>query len=246
MSRLVLATLLLVGCADTGDEGMIILNNTATTDSCTLTGAKDQPFNPHGEIFAGAQRGYVFTPLIESRITTIEGDLDDAQRTIFMSGANVSLEVVATTVHDLDSDAFTNPTVTLSGTQAQFSTLFSASLPPAGTANVAFELIPAQTMRAIEQAVNPSPSQTFRAEVLASVSVFGKLGGEDVDSPVFQFPVSVCTDCVVNDLGMCLDLEASPRTGNACNQFQDGVIDCCEASTGGLVCPAVAEEPPQQ
>ncbi|MCV4713859.1 hypothetical protein OFC05_27710, partial [Escherichia coli] len=92
--RLALVTLLLVGCADTGDEGMIILNNTAVGDTCALSGSPDQAFNPHGTIDVGAPAGYLLTPLVESRITLTEGQTDSAARTIFMRGANVSLEVV--------------------------------------------------------------------------------------------------------------------------------------------------------
>ena len=250
MHRLALVTLLLVGCADTGDEGLIILNNTASTESCSFTGAKDQAFNAHGIIWTGSDQGYLLTPLVQSRITLTEGETDETPRTIFMTGANVTLSVVATTVEDSDSGAFTNASVTLSGADAQFSKLFSGSLPPSGTANVGFEIIPVATLRTIFNAVNPGPPQSFHAEVLATVSIFGTLNGDDVESPRFQFPVTVCNNCVAaNRTDPCTDFTGTARTGNACNMFQDGVVDCCTNSKNQLVCPAkteVIEPPPMQ
>lgn len=239
MSRLVLVTLLLAGCVDGGDEGMTVISNSAS-DTCSFTGEKSQPFRAHGTIWTGSPSGYVFTPLIESRITPIEGG-DDAQRSIAITGANVGLEVKAATIES--NGTFTSTTVSLTTEQSQFSQLFSAPLPPSGTVNVLFELIPRQTLVAI---ANAAGTNNLEAEVLATVRVIGRFNGNDIQSAPFQFPVTVCTDCVVNNLGSCVDLTVTPRaTGNACNPFQDGVIDCCESETRGLVCPAVAEEPPQ-
>lgn len=241
MSRLVLMTLLLVGCVSDGDEGMLVVNNSAAaTDSCSFSGSKDQPFLAHGQIFAGSPTGYLFSPLIESRVVMLEGDTDATQRTIVLTGANVTLSVQATTVQN--GNTFTNPSITLTPAQAQFSTLFSASLPPAGTLNVGFELIPVQTLKAIETAAQAGAG-SFTTEILASVTILGRLNGKQIDAVPFQFPVSVCNNCVVHDLGPCLGLMASTvRSGNACNPFQDGTVDCCE-SGANLVCPAVAVAP---
>jgi hypothetical protein len=54
--------------------------------------------------------------------------------------------------------------------------------------------------------------------------------------------VTVCNNtqglCVVVDNGVC-PFTGTPRTGNACNIFQDGVVDCCrDATTNNLICPA--------
>src|SRR5690349_11768441 len=91
------AVLALTACAETGDEGMIVLNNTAVTDTCSLSGAASQPFIAHGQIWAKSPNGYFLTPLIQSRVTSADS-VDDTQRTIFLTGANVSLEVKAVTI----------------------------------------------------------------------------------------------------------------------------------------------------
>ena len=242
MLRLVTLTavLALTACANQGDEGFIVLNNTAVADSCSLTGDPNQPFIAHGEIYSGSPKGYMLTPLIQSRVTTggagSGAAVDPTTRTIFFKGANVTLDVKAVSIERADG-SFTNPNVTLSGQQAQFSALFSGSLPPGGSANVAFELIPVQTLRTIQMASGAGPTDRMRAEVLATITILGELNGDEVSAQPFTFPVSVCNDCVVVNLGAC-PVTAMARTGNACNPFQDGVVDCCTDADGFLTCPA--------
>ena len=111
------AVLALTACAETGDEGMIVLNNTAVTDTCSLSGAPSQPFIAHGQIWAKSPNGYFLTPLIQSRVTSADS-VDDTQRTIFLSGANVSLEVKAVTIEKPDGSFVNGPAITLQ--QPQF------------------------------------------------------------------------------------------------------------------------------
>jgi hypothetical protein len=76
--------------------------------------------------------------------------------------------------------------------------------------------------------------------VLANVEAFGDLQGTEIVADPYQYPVTICNDCVVNNLGACsaLPVGTIARTGNPCNPFQDGIVDCCEG-TNGPVCPAV-------
>lgn len=240
MLRLVTLTamLALAACANSGDEGFIVLNNTAVTGSCSLTGSTSQPFISHGQIYAKSTTGYLLTPLIQSRISAGTGsaDVDPTTRTIYLTGANVSLEVKATSIEHADG-SFGSANVTLSGQQAQFSALFSASLPPGGTVNVGFEVIPVQTLRAILTASGAAATDKMNAEVLATVTVLGMMGGDQLSAQPFQFPITVCNNCVVVNNGAC-PFTGTVRTGNACNIFQDGIVDCCTDATNNLICPA--------
>jgi hypothetical protein len=230
-----IAVIALAACANTGDEGMIVLNNTAVGSSCTLSGTTSQPFIAHGEIFARSPTGYVLTPLIQSRVMSASS-VDDSQRTIFLSGANISLEVKAVSIERADGSFVNGPAITLA--QPQFSTLFSASLPPSGTVNVGFEMIPPQALRQILSASGAGATDSMRAEVLATVNILGTLGGDEIESAPFSFPVSVCNNCVVNIVGTCPLPSGTPvRTGNACNAFQDGAVDCC-LNGDSAICPA--------
>jgi len=236
------AALVLVGCANTGDEGMIVLNNTAVSgEECALSGTADQPFQAHGEIYAFSPNGYVLTPLVQSRITTELGGsgsgsstVDPLQKTIFLRGADISLTLKATSIEQNGQFNVTQDERNI----GKFSVLFSGSLPPDGTVNVGFEVITPAIMRqlVIDSGVVLG-AQSLEAEVLAEVTIKGDLGGDSVSASPFYYPITVCTDCVVNSIGMC-PVTATPRTGNACNPYQDGVIDCCETADG-LVCPAM-------
>ena len=228
------SALVLFGCANQGDEGMIVLNNTAVAGTtCEMTGAAGQPFLSHGEIYALSNRGYTLTPLIQSRVTMAMGSTSNPlQKTIALRGADISLMHKAVSIETNGSFAVTNPESNL----GDFSVLFSGSLPPDGTVNVGFEIITPAIMRNILQMAGVTASQKLNAEVLAEVTIKGTLGGNDISASPFFFPVSVCTDCVVNVVGAC-PATVVARTGNACNIYQDGVVDCCTGANG-LVCPA--------
>lgn len=233
------SALVLFGCANQGDEGMIVLNNTAVTGECTLAGTAGQPFISHGELYALGNNGYLLTPLIQSRVTTDTGGtgtaVDQLQKTISLRSADVSLSVEAVSVRNSDNSYTVS---TPSNNQVDpFSVLFSGSLPPNGTVNVGFEVIPPATAQRILALANYVPGQMLSAEVLAQVTIRGELGGDEISASPFHFPISVCTDCVVNVLGPCPVME-TPRTGNACNLFQDGIVDCCTNTSNQLVCPA--------
>lgn len=229
------AVLALAACANTGDEGMIVLNNTATADSCVLMGTAGQPFTSHGQIYAKSPNGYLLTPLIQSRVVKTDS-VDVSQRTIFITGANVDLKVEDVQIQHADG-SYSTGSASIPGDQAQFAALFSGSLPPEGTANVGFEVIRPQTLHAILTSSGATDTDKLSAEVLATVTILGKLNGDNVSATPFQYPVSVCTGCVVVDNGTCPMTVASPRTGNACNPYQDGMVDCCKDASGSLVCP---------
>jgi hypothetical protein len=224
LSTLVPLVLALGACVSHGDEGMVVLNNTAVTGmSCSLTGDPTQPFNPAGIINAQSPQGYLVTPLVESLISPPTQDtISTAQRTIILQGARVHLAIPSGST-----------TVTLDPAEADFMALFSGSVPPQGTANVAFELVPESVLQKVA-ALGFSPP--VHVEVVATVTMFGTLSGDKIDGQPWQYPVTICNDCVLNDIGVCGG-GAGANLGNPCNMFQDGVVDCCEGANG-LVCPA--------
>jgi hypothetical protein len=221
---------LLVGslsaCADKGDEGMFILSNTAPPvgATCTLTGDPMQPFTAAGEISHRAAlvgAGYVLTPLIESRITANVGS--EAQRTIHLEGANVTVAV---------ANGAASP---------GYTALFAGSIAPnGGSTNVAFEVLSASQ-------ISTFGSATQNVEVVANVAVYGTLGGGRIDAEPFQYPITIIGDnngITFGTTTLCSSMPPTARKGNPCNPYQDGTVDCCQPSAGGNpVCPAVAETP---
>jgi hypothetical protein len=69
--------------------------------------------------------------------------------------------------------------------------------------------------------------------------IFGDFYGEEIESENFTYPVTVCSDCVVGGIFPACPVPATAtvRTGNPCNPFQDGIVDCCDTGAG-LLCPA--------
>jgi hypothetical protein len=225
------------GCpANSGDEGFVILNNTAPpTGTCLLTGVAGQPSISQGAISTLSPTGYLFTPLFESQITALMGQ--ELQRTVEFQGANVQLTVEAVTIQH-PNGAFDHPSMlpTLTGTDAKFQALFSGSLAPGGTANESFEIIPASAIGAIAQGAGLGSGDHLSAEVKAVISPFGSMGGNRVDGTPFQYPVTVCNDCIVFDHGAC-PITGTLRLGNPCQPFQDVAVDCCHDASNALICP---------
>jgi hypothetical protein len=233
-----LMPLALAACVDSGDEGIFVLTNSAVTaSSCSLTGSPDQPQLGHGIINVGSPIAYVMTPLVQSRIQTSTEGGDDISRTVQLRGADIKLIIKAVSIETGGQFTTSEPNTVL----PPFSVLFSGAIKPGGSVNAFVNIIPPATLRdiATRSGANLSTS-TLQAEVLAQVIIKGDLNGNSIESQPFDYPVTVCNNCVVANLGACpLPATPAPRPGNACNPFQDGVVDCCTDASNNLICPAV-------
>ena len=216
------------GCADSGDEAILVMSNIVAGDNCTSS-AGTQTVLSHGSLDVVVPTDYVFFANLKSRITALVEQVD--QRTIIVDGANVDI-------------AFPNSTLFSAAELAQLSTAgltrfqvaFSTPLPPGGTASVPFNMIPQALVERIAAKVDLS--KAFRLETLATFTVLGKMSGERVTSQPFTYAVTLGNQISVNITGNCSALPTGfvARPGYSCNPFQDGVVDCC--LNGGLVCPA--------
>lgn len=217
-----LALVMLVGCADHGAEGMFIVNNSAPSGTlCSLTGDPIQPFLAGGYISQLSPVGYFFTPLIESRITATTSQT--SQRTIHLEGANVVLSAAGTT----------GQLTTISS----YTVLFSGSVPPNdGTINAGVELVPLSVIQSFA-------TSTTDTQLSANITTFGTLGGDKIEAEPFDYPITVCHDCIIHSIAAsCVGAAAALNLGNPCNPFQDGIVDCCLNGTQ-LVCPTVVAMP---
>jgi len=238
-AALITSTLAFTGCvADSGGEGFVILNNTAVMGTtCILTGAVGQPFKSHGQISTMSPTGYLFTPLLQSQVTAQAGQ--ETQRTIMFQAANVDLTVEAVTIQHADGTFTKPPPPTLTGTDGKFQSLFSGSVVPGGTANASFEILPISAIGAIVQGAGLAAGDHLSAEVKAVIKPYGTLGGSRIDGTAFQYPITVCNDCVVVDHGAC-PVVGLIRTGDACQPYEDSIVDCCRDASNNLVCPGTA------
>lgn len=234
--------------ADEGDEGFVIRNNLAPGDNCTFTPDVDAPYLPRGAIALQAPSAYQFNPLIESRITALEGQ--ESQRTVQLLGAKVDLAIGPilvesnTTSRTVEFSAIEISALQMSGA-LRFRSLFAASLSPnGGLLSTGFDLVPTTALAAIRTKVGTlAVGERVNAQVIATATVYGSLGGDELEGRPYVYPVSVCSDCVINVLDACDEIAEGTeiRTGNSCSPFQDGVVDCCTKIINNvptLVCPA--------
>jgi len=238
MFRLAIASVVfsLVGCiaADgAGDEAIYISKALGANDDCTFTSSESEAFIGHGMITAFSPAPYVIHPQMKSRIIAEPSEMD--QKTIQIRGARVNLDFKDSEVGAL-----------VDAKNKKFQTLFSAPLAPnsGSVTDGIFELIPDGALASIADSI--PEGEVFETEVVGKIVVFGDLAGDEVTSQEFQFPVTICSNCVLAAFGQpdfpTCPVMAAGRQGNACNMFQDGVVDCCRESTGGLVCPAVVAQ----
>ncbi len=209
--------------AGNGDEAILLTKNVVPGPGCTFASSLAEPALFHGTINAKSPRSYRLHPQMQSRISTLAGKED--QRTIITRGAHVDVEF-ANSADDIGAPA----------ALTHFDTLFSAPLfPNGGVTDGAFEVVPAELIAAINTS---HQGAAFSTELLVKVVVYGDMSGTDVTSQEFQFPVTVCTDCVLNILPVaCPATEMLLNPGNPCNPYQDGTVDCCMAGDK-LMCPA--------
>ncbi len=237
MHRLILLMFVVIvsGCADSGDEGFFIRNNIAPGEGCVIT--PGGAFLSRGEIALGSPDPYILTPEIESRITAT--DENQSQRTVALRGARIDLSVESMTV---DGAPQTPPPLT----NAKFSSLFSASLSPLGSTTASFDVVSAAALNELRS--KAPATGAVRIQLLAKATVYGNLGGGDdeIEGVPFYYPVTVCNDCIISVIGTCpLPVGTTPRPGNVCNQFQDGVVDCCIDASNTIICPGpVSTTPP--
>lgn len=251
MQRLILVSLVVTGCvADNGGEAMQIRQILAPPDTGCSFDPASTTFLPRGTLYLNSTQPYLMAPLIESQITAVTGQ--ESLRTVALRGARVDLEMGPISVDNagqvtqLEFSESENAALQTSGA-TKFRSLFSAPLTPnGGLTTGSFDAVSLPALAAIRDKVGGAMG-AVHAQVIAKVVVYGDLGGDEVESGQFVFPITVCNDCVLNffdfDLNGVPDKcpvpsDTTVRPGNACNFYQDGVADCCLNDAGKTVCPA--------
>jgi hypothetical protein len=221
----------LAACAaDNGDEGIFISKNVTPGEGCVFTASPGELYNPHGTVSVFSPEGYTMFPQLVSKITSTEMNVQ--ARTIQVKGSRIDIEVIDPSLSGISGDGITH-----------FESRFAAPLSPnGGVTDAAFEAIPSAFLKAVAQAkgLTPMTTERFMTEVIVHAKVYGDLSGSEVVSQDYEYPVTVCNNCVTNVLGACpLPLgTAVLAPTNPCSAYQDGFSDCC-VSGGNVVCPGV-------
>lgn len=214
-SGLVLATAISAGCvADNAQNAsLVLIKNQAPNDDCSLSGSDTGTFIARGVIDVSlANRGYVMTPLLELRTQAFDNE-DPLSRSVSLEGAEVSVEGTA------------------------FTQRFAGIIQPQQQFSVSFIAVPDEVV----QSVGGGLAEGGVAQVIAEITVFGDLGGGEVESNEFAYPVDICNGCLKINAGSCAGF--TPSSGQLCFPGQDiyGVECCTSSTTGELVCPGVPE-----
>jgi hypothetical protein len=70
------------------------------------------------------------------------------------------------------------------------------------------------------------------------VRVFGSTSTQDLESDPLDFPVYVCSGCLVANVLTCPFTVEPSNPGNPCNVSQDNYVDCCSLNNE-LICPPI-------
>ncbi|MEZ4364948.1 MAG: hypothetical protein R2939_01510 [Kofleriaceae bacterium] len=228
LSCATLLATLAVGCAD-NDQTLVVLQAQAEDAStCVPAPSEGAAGITFGVVDVRAD-GYVMTPLLKNYADST-GSLE-AQRRVLVEGARVSISFA-------DDELFTAAELTQLDEAGllSFETRQTAPVDPdGGLLTLGVRVIPEELLRAIGTKLLPGDDTV----VLTNTTFFGQMGGGDITSTTFPFPVTACADCLINDLGACpLPAGTTPAPGSACVAGQNVPVDCCSDGAGGLVCPA--------
>jgi hypothetical protein len=206
------------------DTGCVVSTSASTF---TSAGILDVSTEPGG----GVNLGYVFTPLIINAIAANSQQptlhlafLTSADIEILPGGSARSQELVAA----LAAAGLAKRIERISGT-----------IKPAGTVAMSFYLTDAEMTSALRLLVTTNEV----VQTVARVTVSAVVDGRTVTSYPFDYPLSFCLGCLLQDVGACAALPQTfvASTGGVCNPLQDTVLQCCD---NFAVCPAMA--PPMQ
>ncbi|HXJ21542.1 MAG TPA: hypothetical protein VMT03_15060 [Polyangia bacterium] len=180
----------------------------------------------------GFDSAYLLFPLIENNLPGGPSAGHDPNQ-IQMTGFDVDLSVIGTA-----SAAALTVMQTADPSLLHYRVPWSGGISSGGGQVAALvSVVPVEL--AAELATNgglgTSPSLTLNARVQALGTT---TNGTSMTSDPFNYPIEVCSGCLIGNLGPCPYKTTPTNLGNVCNPAQDAVVDCC-TDNGTLICPAV-------
>ncbi len=215
---------------------------------CTIPGTRGTTYLPSGVLDVGLDQDYpyILYPLVQNNLIKAMPAMAEYNR-IRVSGADVKLVpprgVTFTPAADCPAEFFhPNP----------------ISVDPGREAAIVVQTIKpchVPVLRAMFRASKPaglSPDNKGTPEIFtAVVRVRGILGGTEIESEAFEFPIRVCLGCLQTGFNLpgyedfdfpiladCRYLVENPYPGNTCNIAQDfGPVLCCSPDGQKIECP---------
>jgi hypothetical protein len=224
-------------CTDAG-SAILILQNQVPDAMCVASSSQTALFRTRGTMDLEAALGYQFFPLV---MNVAEKLHDDPSSRIFqIRGADIAIEIEDGILAD-EADALVED-IRAKQNITQF---FSGVVMPDGqTTAVSTVIVPRDLLDLIRATGKiDQPGTTTLLQV--DVTLFGEMDGHTKQAELFRYPIELCGDCMVVNIGACTAIPDSytALTGFACGQSgrQDVGLECCTSSTGAEVCPAAQE-----
>ncbi|HMC94373.1 MAG TPA: hypothetical protein VKO16_06330, partial [Polyangia bacterium] len=182
---------------------------------------------------------YLFFPLIENNLPASTGSIDsnEIQLTGFdldISALNAVPDSIAAVFASPDAASLLHYRMPWSGGIASGGGRLSAIVE-------AFPVALAQMLLA-SGGVGVAPSLVIDLKITALGTTNT---GSSMQSDPFEFPVKVCSGCLVANaanVAPCPYTAAPANAGNSCNPAQDDPVDCC-TDKGTLICPPPVVSP---
>jgi hypothetical protein len=233
-----LVAALAAACTAQDNITFVIVKNQVPDEGCIIPTDDDGLYVSTGRLDVSelpgglANPGYVFTPLVRNGASSVSGNPNE--NVIFLGGADIEL-IAGTTQASIDMVG----TLAAAGMDKR-TQLVSGSVSPGGTAALGFFAIDADQTATLAGLLAPGA----QAQLVARIRIFGRIDGAEIVSSKFDYPITVCNGCLLQDLGSCATFSPTQPIGQGgqCSPLQDAVLSCCTSTTGaGVVCPAVHE-----
>ncbi len=191
------------GCAADGGSSMIILHNVAPEvmdegATCTFSATSDE-FVSAGMLDLETPQDYTFAPAIRGGLQADPNT--PTNRHIVLRGADVILKSApsARSQMAIDSIGIDNLRRTV---------ITSGTIEPGDDSRVVIflSLIDADQARLLSN----NAFLDEATQIIARVQVFGEVDGNDVESDFFEYPITLCRDCVLDNEDIVYDAEGMP------------------------------------
>ncbi len=220
-----------------------IVNNQvpSSTDGCQIP-IDETKYTGQGTmdlrlVRAGAEAGYLLFPLLKNNLPGAEDGPD-------INRISLSSFAVDITLASAPPSATALFAALESGSASErallhFKTPWSGTVSAGGKSAAGVSAVPVALVQRISalQEIGVSPSLWLNLRVRA----FGSTRNGAIESDPFDYPLAICSGCLVASVQACPATAAPTRTGNACNIAQDDPVDCCLSGTD-LVCPSVVAQ----
>ena len=217
---------------------LVFLHNQTPDEGCAISADEGHPYQGTGLMDAslvrpGAESGLWVFPLLKNNLPGSTDDGADPNQ-IFVSSFAVDISFlsgpasVRTFIESLEGDGNTRALL-------HYKTPWSGTI-TSGGGTLATAVASLPTDLAARLAAQPDVGEIPSLWLQITIRAFGTSTTQDFESDPFNYPVSVCSGCLIRNVQPCPYRSRPANPGHPCNVAQDAPVDCC-LSGNDLICP---------